>query len=97
MTNTLNERVRAHYFSYFYRSTIKQNKMPTVFVGFNTVTQLPPSPTTDDRGGYDVDFVGGEPSHSTCCICLFILRNPMQGRECGHRFCKSCATQLTKT
>ncbi|XP_066921048.1 TNF receptor-associated factor 4-like isoform X2 [Clytia hemisphaerica] len=50
-----------------------------------------------DRGGYEVDFVEGEPSHSTCCICLFILRNPMQGRECGHRFCTPCAEQLPST
>ena len=49
-----------------------------------------------ERGGYDVEFVGNEPNHVTCCICLLVLREPMQGRQCGHRFCKSCVNLLDK-
>ena len=30
------------------------------------------------KGGYDVEFLGNEPNHVTCCICLLVLRKPMQ-------------------
>ena len=49
-----------------------------------------------EQGGYDVEFVQNEPNHVTCCICLLVLREPMQGRQCGHRFCKSCVDLLEK-
>jgi len=47
-------------------------------------------------GGYDVEFVGNEPNDVKCCICLLVLRDPMQAEECGHRFCKSCVGELRK-
>jgi len=46
-----------------------------------------------EKGGYDVQFVN-EANDVTCCICLLVLKEPMQGEECGHRFCKSCAEGL---
>ena len=49
-----------------------------------------------EKGGYDVEFVGNEPNHVTCCICLLVLREPMQARQCGHRFCKSCVDLFEK-
>ena len=49
-----------------------------------------------ETGGYEVEFVGAEPDHGICCICLLVLRKPMQGRQCGHRFCKSCVSLLAK-
>jgi len=49
-----------------------------------------------EKGGYDVEFVGNEPNDVTCCICLHVLKEPMQAEECGHRFCKSCADDLQK-
>ncbi|XP_066935137.1 TNF receptor-associated factor 6-like [Clytia hemisphaerica] len=48
-------------------------------------------------GGYDVEFATVYPEDNvTCAICLFILREPMQAIECGHRFCKSCVADLKK-
>ena len=49
---------------------------------------------TMEKGGYDVEFVDKEPNDVTCCICLLVLKEPMQAEECGHRFCKSCAEDL---
>ena len=49
-----------------------------------------------NKGGYDVEFVGKEPKHITCSICLYVLKEPMQARQCGHRFCKSCVGFLQK-
>jgi len=48
-----------------------------------------------EKGGYDVEFVDKlEQNDVTCCICLLVLKEPMQAEECGHRFCKSCAKDL---
>ena len=47
-----------------------------------------------DGGGYDVRFVGDHPNDVDCCICLLVLREPVQAEECGHRFCKSCVENL---
>jgi len=49
-----------------------------------------------NKGGYDVEFVEKEPKHATCSICLYVLKEPMQARQCGHRFCKSCVSCLQK-
>ncbi|XP_066935138.1 TNF receptor-associated factor 6-like [Clytia hemisphaerica] len=49
------------------------------------------------KGGYDVELVNGELENDiTCSICLFILKDPMQAIECGHRFCKTCVAGLQK-
>ena len=49
------------------------------------------------KGGYDVEFVKDySDDNVTCSICLFILRQPLQAIECGHRFCKSCVADLKK-
>lgn len=45
----------------------------------------------EERGGYDIEFIAGnEPHDFTCSICLFVLREPMQAEQCGHRYCRSC-------
>ena len=49
---------------------------------------------TKTKGGYDVKFVENAPKNITCCICLLVLREPMQAEECGHRFCKACIEEL---
>jgi len=50
------------------------------------------------KGGYDVEFLNGEPDDNvTCSICLFVLREPMQSIGCGHRYCKTCVERLQKT
>jgi hypothetical protein len=28
-----------------------------------------------------------------CPLCLFILRDPVQLTDCGHRICQSCADE----
>ena len=51
---------------------------------------------SNERGGYDVKFVGDHPNGIECCICLLVLREPVQAEECGHRFCKSCVEDFKK-
>ena len=51
---------------------------------------------TEEKGGYDVEFVNSEPENITCSICLFVLKQPMQAEDCGHRFCKTCVEALEK-
>lgn len=53
-----------------------------------------PSNEMESGGGYDVRFVGDHPKGIECCICLMVLREPVQSEECGHRFCKSCVECL---
>jgi len=49
------------------------------------------------KGGYDVEFIKEYPDDNvTCSICLYVLREPLQSIECGHRFCESCVADLTK-
>ena len=55
------------------------------------------------RGGYDIEFIGNEPNHVTCCICLLVLRGvyvartkPMQAEKYDHSFCISCVQEIRK-
>ena len=49
------------------------------------------------KGGFDVEFVKEYPDDNVACsICLFVLRQPLQAIECGHRFCESCVADLKK-
>ncbi|XP_047130386.1 TNF receptor-associated factor 4 isoform X2 [Hydra vulgaris] len=47
-------------------------------------------------GGYDVDFVNGPNRDYECPICQFTFRDPVQTRDCGHRFCESCLEPILK-
>jgi len=49
-----------------------------------------------ESGGYDVEFVSNPPDDVTCCVCLYVLKEPMQAKECGHRFCRSCSDGLKR-
>lgn len=63
-----------------------------------TKTKLLKSNTLNTmKGGYDVEFIKEYPDDNvTCSICLYVLREPLQSIECGHRFCESCVADLTK-
>ena len=46
-------------------------------------------------GGYDYNFVDGDPpSKYICTICTFVARDPQQVTCCGNTFCKSCLEHL---
>lgn len=52
---------------------------------------------TELYGGFDVEFVGEIKTEViTCTICHLIMREPVQGSPCGHRFCGSCIEQIGK-
>ena len=49
-------------------------------------------------GGYDYNFVDGEPpSEYICHICIFVSRDPQQVSCCGNIYCKSCLQKLKDT
>ena len=50
------------------------------------------------KGGYDAVFVKSlvEETKYECPMCTFVLRDPVQTRGCGHRFCKDCFKELCK-
>lgn len=50
----------------------------------------------NEVGGYDVDFVDRVNPDYECPICQFTFRDPVQTRDCGHRFCESCLEPILK-
>ena len=49
-----------------------------------------------DKVGYDVESVDILNQNFNCQICMFIIRDPVQLSECGHRFCKLCMDGYVK-
>jgi len=61
------------------------------------VKKIMAASSSQDTGGYDVDFVENICTNAEdikCAICLLILREPLQANPCGHRFCKSCIERV---
>ncbi|XP_066917356.1 TNF receptor-associated factor 4-like [Clytia hemisphaerica] len=47
--------------------------------------------------GFDVEFVeklDRERDDIKCAICFMVLREPLQGSKCGHRYCKKCIEEF---
>lgn len=47
-------------------------------------------------GGYDVSFVDRSNPDYQCPICQFTFRDPVQTRDCGHRFCETCLEPILR-
>ena len=47
-------------------------------------------------GGIDADFVTTMPSDYECPICHLAFRDPVQTRDCGHRFCETCLEPILR-
>ena len=47
-------------------------------------------------GGYSYEFLSEVPDTLKCSICLSTLKDPMQVKKCGHRFCKLCIDPILK-
>ena len=47
-------------------------------------------------GGYDVNFVDRANPDYQCPICQFTFRDPVQTRDCGHRFCETCLEPILR-
>ena len=47
-------------------------------------------------GGIDADFVSTMPPDYECPICHLAFRDPMQTRDCGHRFCETCIEPILR-
>ena len=49
-------------------------------------------------GGYDYNFVDGDPpSKYICTICTLVARDPQQVTCCGNTFCKTCLEHLKQS
>ena len=62
-------------------------------------SSLQPSPFPLSRsqiGGYDADFVSPISPDYLCPICQLAFRDPVQTRDCGHRFCESCLEPILR-
>ncbi|XP_066934050.1 calponin homology domain-containing protein DDB_G0272472-like [Clytia hemisphaerica] len=45
--------------------------------------------------GFDVKFVEKlDKDNIECVICFMVLREPLQGSKCGHRYCKKCIEEF---
>ena len=50
----------------------------------------------NEVGGYDVNFVDQSNPDYQCPICHFTFRDPVQTRDCGHRFCETCLEPILR-
>ena len=50
----------------------------------------------NEVGGYEADFVSPINRDYECPICQYAFRDPVQTRECGHRFCESCLEPILR-
>ena len=49
-----------------------------------------------ELGGYNYEFLAVVPERLKCSICLLTLKDPVQVKRCGHRFCKLCINPILK-
>ncbi|XP_032237702.2 TNF receptor-associated factor 4 [Nematostella vectensis] len=49
-----------------------------------------------EAGGFEADFVCTIPPDYQCPICQLPFRDPVQTRDCGHRFCESCLEPILR-
>ena len=47
-------------------------------------------------GGRNYEFLSKVPDRLKCSICLLTLKDSMQVKKCGHRFCKVCLGTILK-
>ena len=52
--------------------------------------------TSSVPGGYDADFVSPISEDYLCPICQLAFKDPVQTRDCGHRFCESCLEPIMR-
>ena len=55
-------------------------------------------PVANKKGGYDAVFMESSvlATNYECPICTFALRDPVQTKDCGHRYCKHCFEDMCK-
>lgn len=46
--------------------------------------------TRPTLGGYEYEFIDNVSDNQICPVCLLPMRDAVQTKECGHRFCKDC-------
>lgn len=55
-----------------------------------------PSVNKNQTGGFEADFVSSVNADYQCPICQLPFREPVQTRDCGHRFCESCLEPILR-
>ncbi|XP_065683631.1 TNF receptor-associated factor 3 isoform X3 [Hydra vulgaris] len=62
----------------------------------NSSKKTPVKNDENQFGGFDEKFVDPLPDGFVCPICFLALRQPIQTKDCGHRFCLSCFNLLKR-
>ena len=47
-------------------------------------------------GGYEYEFVDQVSASQECPVCKLPMKDAVQTRECGHRFCRGCLEQTLR-
>ena len=61
-----------------------------VFYKHTQVTNMAEAEGYPSFGGYDEEFVSAVDEDLQCPICHLPLKDAVQTKECGHRFCRKC-------
>ena len=63
----------------------------------DTSSQAVMDRSSQQRGGYDCQFVGQIPQDGQCPICHLVYRHPHQMRCCGKRICAGCVGKIKES
>lgn len=50
----------------------------------------------EHEDGFDAKFASSVPEYYKCPLCFFVLREPIQVMQCGHRFCRPCFKRVVQ-
>jgi len=56
-----------------------------------------PEDSSENGGGYDLDFLREPPDSLKCLICYSASCEPWQHGLCGRLFCKKCLSKYEKS
>ena len=63
----------------------------------DTLSQAVMDRSSQQRGGYDCQFLGEIPQDGQCPICHLVYRHPHQMRCCGKRICAGCVGEIKES
>ena len=75
-------------------SSLPLPSSPSTFTSSSTSsassTSSPSLSDDEETCGYDFEFVEELKDEYKCPVCLVAMKNPVQTKRCGHRYCREC-------